>query len=66
MEIGLWNSQGGGKDKHPFFLSTFLSLNHIKKNFFFFKLMIKGTDDYTTMTEFKLCTKDYKTTIYTA
>ena len=28
-EIGIWNSQGGGKDKHPFF-STFLSLSHIK------------------------------------
>ena len=28
-EIGVWNSQGRGKDKHLFFPSTFLSLNHI-------------------------------------
>ena len=31
-EIGVWNSQGGGKDKHLFF-STFLSLSHIKRFF---------------------------------
>ena len=43
-EIGVWNSQGGGKDKGLFFFpSTFLSLSHIK-HFFFFK---PGTDDYT-------------------
>ena len=42
-EIGVWNSQGGRKDKHLFF-STFLSLRHLK-HFFFFK---PGTDDYTT------------------
>ena len=36
-EIGVWNSQGGGKDKHLFFFfSTFLSLSHIKLFFFFF------------------------------
>ena len=30
-EIGAWNSQGGEKDKiFFFFLSTFLSLSHIK------------------------------------
>ena len=28
-EIEVWNSQGGGKDKH-FFPTTFLSLSHIK------------------------------------
>ena len=33
-EIEVWNSQGGGKDKHLFFLSTFLSLSHIKLFFF--------------------------------
>ena len=27
---GIWNSQGGGKEK-LFFLSTFLSLSHIKR-----------------------------------
>ena len=30
-EIEVWNSQGGGKDKHRFFFSTFLSLSHIKR-----------------------------------
>ena len=45
-EIGVWNSQGGGKDKHPFF-SMFLSLSHIKHSFFFFFIK-PGTDDYTT------------------
>ena len=39
-EIGIWNSQGGGKAKHLFF-SIFLSLSHIN-NFFSFK---PGTDD---------------------
>ena len=31
-EIGVWNSQGGGKDKCLFFFFsfTFLSLSHIK------------------------------------
>ena len=33
-EIGGWNSQGGGKDKHLFFPSTFLSLSHIKHKTF--------------------------------
>ena len=42
-EIGIWGSQGGGKDKH-FLFSTFLSLSHIE-HFFFFKPRI---DDYTT------------------
>ena len=32
-EIGVWNSQGGGKDKHFFVFSTFLSLGHIKHFF---------------------------------
>ena len=39
-ERGVWNSQGGGKDKHLFFFSAFLSLSHIKHFFFFFKAMI--------------------------
>ena len=34
-EIEIWKSQGGGKDRHLFFFSTFLSLSHI-------------TDDYAT------------------
>ena len=51
MEIGVWNSQGGGKDKHLFFFfSTFLSLSHIKCFFFFF--FKPRADDYTT--QFKL------------
>ena len=32
-EKGVWNSQGGGKDKHFFFPSTFLSLSHINQFF---------------------------------
>ena len=33
-EIGVWNSQGGRKDKHLFFFfSTFFSLSHIKRSF---------------------------------
>ena len=50
--IGVWNSQGGGKDKHLFF-STFLSLSP--------ELMI-----IQQTTQFKLCTKDYITIIYLA
>ena len=42
-EIGIWNSQGGRKDK-CLFSSTSISLNHIKL-FFFFK---PSADDYTT------------------
>ena len=34
-ETEVWNSQGGGKDKHLFFFcSTFLSISHIKHIFF--------------------------------
>ena len=29
LKIGVWNSQGGGKDKH-LLSSTFLSLRHLK------------------------------------
>ena len=43
VEIGVWNSQGGGKDKHLFPPSIFLSLSHI--DLFFFK---PKTPDYTT------------------
>ena len=43
------------------FLSTFLSLSHMKQ-FIFFTL---GTDVYTT-TQFKLCTRDYIETMYPA
>ena len=58
-ERGVWGSQGGGKDK-LFFSYTFLSLSHIKQ----FLLFKPGTDDYTT--QFKLCTRDYTTTMYPA
>ena len=47
-EIGVWNSQGGAKDKQLFFSSTFLSLSN-KTFFLFFK---PGTDDYTTNNSF--------------
>ena len=43
-ERGVWDSQGGGKDKHLFFPSTFLSLSHIKLFFFLsLELMITHT-----------------------
>ena len=29
-EKGVWGSQGGGKDNHLFFFSTFLNLSHVK------------------------------------
>ena len=45
MEIGVWNSQGGGKDK-LFCLHSLVLVN------------------YTT--QFKLCTRDYTTTVYPA
>ena len=59
---GVWNSQGGGKDKLLFFSSTFLSLSHIKLFFFPLsqELMI------TQQTQFELCTRDYITTVYSA
>ena len=34
-EKGVWNSQGGGKDKCLFFSFTFLSLSHINIFVFF-------------------------------
>ena len=60
-ETGIWNSQGGGKDKHLFF-STFLSLSHIK-HFFSLSQELMITQQ---MTLFKLCTKDYVKTMYSA
>ena len=67
-EIGVWNSQGGGKDKclfffffFFFFLSTVLHFSHLKGFSLNQELMIiKQT------TQFKLCTKDYITTMYPA
>ena len=48
-ERGVWNSQRGGKDKlFKFFFSTFLSLSHIKRLYFFFFSFKPGTDNYTT------------------
>ena len=32
-ETGVWNSQGGGKDKCLFFFSAFFNLSHIKRFF---------------------------------
>ena len=43
-EIGVWGSQGGGKDKPSPTTTTFLGLKS-HKTLFFFK---PGTDDYTT------------------
>ena len=61
-EIGVWNSQGGRKDEHLFFFSTFPSLSHIKC---FFPLSPELMITQQT-TQFKLCTKDYITTTYPA
>ena len=57
-EIWVWNSQGGGKDKRLcfFFSSAFLSLKELSP-----ELMITQQT-----TRFKLCTKDYITTMYPA
>ena len=44
-ERGVWNFQGGGKDKHFFFFFPLRSLFLVTKNVFMFK---PGTDDYTT------------------
>ena len=56
-EIGVWNSQGGRKDEHLFFFSTFPSLSHIKC---FFPLSPELMITQQT-TQFKLCKKDYIT-----
>ena len=53
-EIGVWNSQGGAKDKQLFFSSTFLSLSN--KTFFFLSLELMITQQTT---HFKLSIKDY-------
>ena len=60
-EKGIWGSQGGGKNKN-FFFSTFLSLSHIKP---LFSLSLKLMITQRT-TQFKLCTRDYTTTMYPA
>ena len=71
-ERGGWSSQGGEKDKCPLFffflslsLSTFLSLSHIKGFLFLFSLSLELMITQQT-TQFKLCIKDYITTIHPA
>ena len=70
-EKGVWDSQGGDrglefsrrkKGQMLFFFSTFLSLSHIKHVFFFFFSI--SPEQQTT--QFKLCSKDYITTVYPA
>ena len=64
-EIGAWDSQGGEKDKcffFFFFFSTFLSISHIK---LFVSLSLELMITQQT-TQFKLCTRDYTTTMYPA
>ena len=56
---GVWNSQGGGKDKCLFFFSS-LYIPQSYKTFFFplsWELMV------TQQTQFKLYTKEYITTV---
>ena len=62
--IGVWNSQGGGKDKLFFFFSTFLSLSHMKH--FFISLNPELMITHKKTIQFKLCTRDYITTMYPA
>ena len=67
-ERGVWNSQRRGKDKlFKLFFSTFLSLSHIKRLFIylFFPLSLELMITQQT-TQFKLCTRDYITTMYPA
>ena len=61
LEIEVWNSQGGGKDKHLFF--PLHSLVLVTWSFFFFSLSLELMTPQQT-TQFKLCTKDYITTVY--
>ena len=60
--IGVWNSQGGGKDKHLFFSPHSLVL--VTENIFF-NLSLELIITQQT-TQFKLCTKDYITIMYPA
>jgi len=64
-EIGVCNSQGGGKEKRLsfFFPSTFLSLSHIKCFFFF---LSQNWWLYNNTTQLELYTKDYITAMYPA
>ena len=70
MEKGVWGSQGGvrslefsrRKGQATFFSSTFLSLSHIKH---LFSLSLELVITQQTA-QFKLCTKDYITTMYPA
>ena len=63
-EKGIWSSPRGGKNKGFFFLSsTFLSLSHIKWLFFSLSLKLMIIQQAT---QFKLCTRDYTTTMYPA
>ena len=57
-EIGIWNSQGGGKDKHLFF-STFLSLSYIKC---FFSLSPELMITQQT-TQFKFCSIQFNCSV---
>ena len=60
-EREMWGSQRGGKNKHLFFFFSRHSLILVTKTgLFFFK---SRTNDYTATTQFKLCTKNYTTTI---
>ena len=66
-EIEVWNSQGGGKDKHLFFLFVvfWLYIPQYQSHKTFFSLSPELMLTQQT-TQFKLCTKDYVTTMYPA
>ena len=75
-ERRVWGSRGGDrglefskrtKGQTFFSPSTFLSLNHIKSLFFFFFFSLSWELTITQKTtQFKLCTRDYITTVYPA
>ena len=69
-EKGVWGSQGGDRGlefsrrrkEQIFCFSTFLNLSHIKR---LFSLSLKLMITQQT-TQFKLCTREYTTTMYPA
>ena len=72
-EIGIWDSRSRDRGLEfsrrrkgqTSFFSTFLSLSHIKRFFFFFSLSLDLMITQQT-THFKLGTRDYITTMYPA
>ena len=66
-EKGVWNSQGGGKDKYLFFPSTFLSLSHIKRFFclkpFKLQMVVQAPMSVTAFSNYYLGPLDQRSSI---